>query len=1571
VKRILFSVLLPAVLAGNLSAQTGNAALGGVVQDPSKALIPGVTVTAKNVDTAVAVTQITNDSGIYSFPVLQPGTYQVSAELTGFKKSLQTAALPYAGQVRVNFTLELGQSNQTVEVTASSAAGLRESSASVGDVLAADRITSLPLVGNNVLDLLETLPGLRTSPAGDAFDTVNGLGLDTINVTRDGLSINDGRYAAGSTTGGAAIGGKGRYLLSDTTLSPDLVGEIRLILSPVDAELGRGNSQIQILTRSGTNKYTGAATWNVRNSALDANSWTNNHTPFTDPNGFTSNSTQKPWRNSHQYSVSLGGPVQIPGVYDGKNKTFFFTLWQQTISNTRQVVYTNVLTDTARQGIFRYYPGFAPMGYNVNSTIPNQTLPVTAATASWVAVDYLGNPVAPPGNPNGTPYTSQLTCFSVFGNQKLDANGNMVPFTAADCPNGTAVTPTSSPAAGGVWDTYRPSADSTGYIRKSLAQMPHANFFGALDGLNLAQYAYLQHRGGSTNAANAQQITDPNANSKQINIKIDHNFNAKHKAAFNYTYQRDDSDANVSAWPDGPSGWVLRRPHVFTANVTSTLSPQIVNEARFGINRNYNSTVPAYLSPDPNVKAAGEQYLLPGGNSLLNPDYTYLIRLGSSNGRVGSAAAPLNTGTSTSWTRSILYSYGDTLSWSKGKHALKFGGELRLPRNAGNGGTDPYPSVALGNNINSSATNSPFNTASSTTYLPELIGLINSSVINNVNPRADATSLLYYLNGSVNNASHFYYIKNFDNITDKRWDDYSTTGIRMKNQILREWSAFVKDDYKVSRHLTLNLGVRWEFYASPYIEGGLTATIGGSGYGAFGATRTSQSTLAQFNQDPFAYWLHPGDLYLSGYGTNPITAGLTPEGCTTGVQQNPLLPKSTCDPTSLSGIQFVGPDSPNPKAKAIPEQYGNFGPAIGFAYELPWFGEGKTTIRGGYQQTFQRLLVNNSGEANGTDTFIGQIPGSQASFTTNVSDPVFQNIIASGRAITLADMPNLVPVRPTNDPGVVIPIGARSQPINGIYDSNYKGPYTQNMTLSVTRQVSRNYTVDVRYTGTLGRRLDSGINLNLPNVYHNPELYQALIDARAGTCTANAAGYQSYRDAGISPCDVAGDPVLLDQMLAGLNLNPGVTGTGTFGNVGTVNGSGVFQSGAVHLRRSSTFQQNLAIGELNAVAASILGLNNAAGLQTLPTDPSTGNLYFGTTNHPSPSQRTLRNGCDRIANGFSIVQQNAAGGAQIANTGAAIPLRCFSENYLITNPQFSNITYHSNFNNSYYHSLQASMTARPINGVTLQGTWVWAKAMGLQGTFVDPSNRDLNYSEQPSSPHSFRMNGTIELPIGPNKPLFGNSSGWAARAIEKWQTSFILSAANATRTSALPGTSHFYGNPGFEIASTNWQLPKADFKWVDGAASGSLYGDKFTSVADPQCTDPTQVSLADKMGTNLQAINVCNLVALANRNPDGTPGEVMLKYSKPGEVGNLGFGNFASYGNWTLDLSASKTFRLSESKSVQIRIDTDNVLNHPTPGFTNGIVTTPGSPSFAASTFGVANTKTGERSFQGQLRVTF
>jgi len=154
-------------------------------------------------------------------------------------------------------------------------------------------------------------------------------------------------------------------------------------------------------------------------------------------------------------------------------------------------------------------------------------------------------------------------------------------------------------------------------------------------------------------------------------------------------------------------------------------------------------------------------------------------------------------------------------------------------------------------------------------------------------------------------------------------------------------------------------------------------------------------------------------------------------------------------------------------------------------------------------------------------------------------------------------------------------------------------------------------------------------------------------------------------------------------------------------------------------------------------------------------------------------------------------------------------------------------------------------------------------------------------------------------------------------------------------------------------------LPEANFTWANGAASGALYGNTYTSTADPQCQDASQVTLGDRMGTNLQS--VCTLTALARNNSDGTPGEVLLKYTKPGEVGNLGFGNFKYFGNWSLDASASKSFRIGESRSLQIRVDAENVLNHPTPS----------APSFAAGTFGVSTNKTGERSFQGQLRVNF
>src|SRR5262249_2956911 len=152
--------------------------------------------------------------------------------------------------VRQNFELQVSAAQTTVEVSADPLNAISTSSASVGDVLNQARVSNLPNVGNNVLNLLNTLPCLRLSSSsasgrfGPQPDTVNGLELNSINVRRDGLTTNDTRCsAAGDVTGGVAIPhGGSTGVMSPTTINPDLVGEIRLILSPVDAEMGRGNS---------------------------------------------------------------------------------------------------------------------------------------------------------------------------------------------------------------------------------------------------------------------------------------------------------------------------------------------------------------------------------------------------------------------------------------------------------------------------------------------------------------------------------------------------------------------------------------------------------------------------------------------------------------------------------------------------------------------------------------------------------------------------------------------------------------------------------------------------------------------------------------------------------------------------------------------------------------------------------------------------------------------------------------------------------------------------------------------------------------------------------------------------------------------------------------------------------------------------------------------------------------------------------------------------------------------------------------------------------------------------------
>ena len=346
------------------SAQSTSASVGGFVQDPSQAFIPGVTVTATNTQTGVVTKAVTNESGTYNIPALLPGTYRLTAELPGFKTQvINDVQLGQSATARYNFTLQVGAANQTVEVTAEATALIAESSSTIGNILTEKNVRDLPLVSNNVLDLMQTMAGVRGTDLTENT-TFAGVSTSMVNTVRDGLSVQNGRYANG-------VG-------SVTMLHPDMVGEFRVILSPVDAELGRGNGQVEILTKSGTNQIHGSAFWTVRNSKLDANTWTNNKTVV---NGVWSPTTP-PWLNRHDLTGSVGGPII-------KNKTFFFALVDKQFENERQTSRANTLTDCAQRGIFRYWSGWTPGNINTQTVR-------TGASPTIASVDSFGNPGCAP-----------------------------------------------------------------------------------------------------------------------------------------------------------------------------------------------------------------------------------------------------------------------------------------------------------------------------------------------------------------------------------------------------------------------------------------------------------------------------------------------------------------------------------------------------------------------------------------------------------------------------------------------------------------------------------------------------------------------------------------------------------------------------------------------------------------------------------------------------------------------------------------------------------------------------------------------------------------------------------------------------------------------------------------------------------------------------------------------------------------------------------------------------------------------------------------------------------------------
>ena len=961
----------------SLSGQSSNASLGGTVSDSSGALIPGVTIKATNEDTGVVTTAITNESGIYNFASLQPGkAYTVSAELPGFQtKAYKDLSLGVTQQVRQNFTLVVASVSSTVDVSIASDSALTASGNSVGDVLPEYKVRSLPLVGNNVLDLINIMIGyqgpiVENNSASAPTATLAGLPIMSVNTTLDGLSVQDGRYNLG--------------INSATRINPDMVGEIRLIVAPVDAETGRGSGQVQILTKSGTNRYTGSAVWNVLNTALNANTWTNNR-----------NGNQADWMNQQEVSVNYSGPII-------RNKTFFFALYNGQRMNSRVGVDAPVLTAEARKGNFRFYQGIVSGNSDgvANCGIASPTAPV---------VDVFGNPnLVDCGGPAAHPFTS----INVFGR-----------------------------------DPNRLVQDRSGYVAKLLEAMPMPNTFNSGDGLNTAAFHWI--RGGDT-LIGGQQGLESDVNRDQSNIKIDQNFSERHKASFNWTYEERRSTSSPNVWPDGYVTDTTRKPQVLTASLTSTLSSTLLNEFRFGWRR--TSSISYYPWDDPKKQDEVLKWLpaSPTGYPLIGAPLDIVSH------RVTTTGGAANTNGNTT----PLFSFGDSLSWSKGKHAFKGGVEARISSSKGLNSLNGIPHVTGGAGAfpvqNMETANIP--------------GLIGGSM-------TAAKNLLLTLTGSINTITQAF-ILNDANKTDTYLGYHDPDGYYKKREFHgREFSLFFKDDWKIRPSLTLNLGVRYDYFGVPWETNGLDAALVGGGLAAFGYTGRSFEDFWNF-----------------------------------GPQKG-----------ELSTVEFVGKNSPHPDKQIYKDDWNNIGPAIGFSWQLPWFGVGKTTLRGGYG-----ISYTGGGGAFDLDTALGTMPG--IADTETVTPTVFTDLTTI-----------VLPVPITNKPLLPVPINQRNQPIQ-VYDPNYLTPYIQNFNMSVTRNVRRNLTVDVRWVATRGTKLGGSLAINQVNYLTNG-LLEALEITRAG-----------------------GNAALFDQMFQGLNIS----GSGTTPVGGTV--GGVLQTGSLQLRNNTTFQ---------------------------------------------------------------------------------------------------------------------------------------------------------------------------------------------------------------------------------------------------------------------------------------------------------------------------------------------------------------------------------------------------------------
>ena len=345
-----FCTLAAMICCPPLNAQTSYGGISGVVLDPSAAAIADAEVTLTNTATGEKQVQRTSPDGLYEFVNLKPFTYKIDVEKTGFKRISRSDVIVQVDQkVRIDLTMQLGEVSQTVEVTGETPL-LQPETSSLGQVVEGRKVGELPLNGRNVFNLITLAPSVV--PQGSAGGTpvgVNPFGWGNYQVNGS-FGNESAEYLDGQPLNIGYIN------LPVIIPTQDSVQEFKVQTSNTGADWGKfSGGVINLSTKSGTNGLHGEAYEYLRNAVLNAN------TPFNKANQIVSGQANKPGAfTQNQFGANAGGPLIIPKVYDGRNKTFWFVSWEAfRLRQGVPPILTTVPTDAqlANPGDFSWYKG--------------------------------------------------------------------------------------------------------------------------------------------------------------------------------------------------------------------------------------------------------------------------------------------------------------------------------------------------------------------------------------------------------------------------------------------------------------------------------------------------------------------------------------------------------------------------------------------------------------------------------------------------------------------------------------------------------------------------------------------------------------------------------------------------------------------------------------------------------------------------------------------------------------------------------------------------------------------------------------------------------------------------------------------------------------------------------------------------------------------------------------------------------------------------------------------------------------------------------------------------------------